>query len=94
VISGRAVHSAVDSSPAAREQLVPSPWLALTPITEIIVLGGDRFQVEGDAKQVEAQILSAARGSLMELAWMTEAETGRRLGLNPEHVVLLRALSA
>ena len=66
----------------------------MTPITEIIVLGGDRFQVEGDAKEVEAQILSAARGSLMELAWMTEAETGRRVGLNPEHVVVLRGLSA
>jgi hypothetical protein len=62
----------------------------LTAITEIFVLGGERVVVEGEAKQIEAAILSAARGSIMEFAWMTEAETGELVGINPEHVLMLR----
>jgi hypothetical protein len=62
--------------------------------TEITIANGDRFQVEGDAKQVETAILSAARGSIMELAWMTEVHTGELIGLNPEHVVMLREVAA
>ena len=54
--------------------------------------GGDRYRVEGDAKQVERMILDAARGSIMELAWMVEAESGERIGINPESVVMLRAI--
>ncbi len=60
--------------------------------TEITIVGGERFRVDGDAKDVESLILSAARGSIMELAWMTEADTGERIGINPEHVLMLRAL--
>jgi len=37
-------------------------------------------------------ILDAARGSIMELAWMVEAESGERIGINPEFVVMLRAI--
>ena len=29
----------------------------------------------------------------MELAWVTDAETGQKIGINPEHVVMLRALA-
>ena len=58
--------------------------------TEITVLGGGRYRVEGDVKDVERVILDAARGSLMELAWLVEAETRERLGINPECVVMLR----
>jgi hypothetical protein len=28
----------------------------------------------------------------MELAWLTDAETGERIGVNPEYVVTLKAL--
>jgi hypothetical protein len=65
----------------------------VTSITEITLAGGERLRVDGDAEQVQALILSAARGSLMELAWMTEADTGHRIGVNPEHVLFLRAPS-
>lgn len=65
----------------------------MTPVTEITLVGGDRFQVQGDAQQIESLILSAARGSIMELAWMTEVRSGQRIGINPEHVLLLRAPS-
>jgi hypothetical protein len=63
----------------------------VTSVTEITLAGGEHLRVEGDAEQVQALILSAARGSLMELAWMTEAETGQRIGVNPDHVLFLRA---
>jgi hypothetical protein len=65
-----------------------SPGPAVT--TEITVLGGDRYRVAGSAEAVERAILDAARGSIMELAWFEEAATGERIGINPEHVILLR----
>lgn len=70
-----------------------SPLLQpMTRTTEITVIGGERYRVEGDAKDVERMILDAARGSIMEFTWLVEAETGERIGINPECVVMLRAL--
>lgn len=51
---------------------------------------GDRLQVNGELAAVEKAILSAARGSLLELAWLEEVGSGRALGINPAHVVSLR----
>lgn len=62
--------------------------------TEITLTSGDRYRVMGNASDIERLILNAARGSIMELAWMVEAETGERLGINPECVVTLRATVA
>jgi hypothetical protein len=62
--------------------------------TEVTVLGGDRFRVRGAPKDVERSVLDAARGSIMELAWLVEAETGELIGINPEYIVMLRALDA
>jgi hypothetical protein len=59
--------------------------------TEITVLGGDRYRVEGTTEEVERAILDADRGSLMEFAWLVEVDTGARIGINPECVVMLRA---
>jgi hypothetical protein len=58
------------------------------------VVGGACFRVKGDPKDVERAVLDAARGSIMELAWFVEAESGERIGVNPEYVVMLRALDA
>ena len=66
----------------------------MTSITELTVVGGDRYRVEGDLQEVERQILAAARGSIMEFAWLVESETGERIGINPDHVVLVRDVSA
>ena len=66
----------------------------MTSITEITVLGGERYRVEGGAKDVERLILDAARGSIMQFAWLTDAQTGEPLGVNPECVVMLRALGS
>ena len=66
--------------------------IAMSTTTEIAVLGGERYRVEGDPKDVERLILDAARGSIMEFAWLVEFQTGERLGVNPESVVTLRAV--
>ncbi len=58
--------------------------------TEIILSTGTSHEVDGAAADVEAAILGAARGSMMELAWFREVGSGERLGVNPEHVVALR----
>jgi hypothetical protein len=62
--------------------------------TEILLVNGTHCRVEGKAEDVEHQILDAARGSVLELAWFTETESGQRIALNPDHVVLLRAVSS
>ncbi len=62
-------------------------------MTEIAVVTGDRYRVTGDPRAVEQTILAAARGSIMELAWFVEAETQAEVGVNPEHVVALRAIT-
>jgi hypothetical protein len=59
--------------------------------TEITVVTGDRYRVEQGLNDVERMILDAARGSIMQLARLVEAETGAELAVNPEHVVMLRA---
>jgi hypothetical protein len=66
----------------------------VSSVTEVTLVGGYILQVEGDAKQVEASIVGAARGSIMELAWLIEAQTGRRLAINPEHVLMLSGLGS
>jgi hypothetical protein len=62
-------------------------------MTEITLLGGERHRVDGDVKQVEQLILDAARGSIMQFAWLTDTETAEPLGVNPEYVMTLRALA-
>jgi len=61
--------------------------------TEVIVVCGDRYRVNGDTKDVERLIVSAARGSIMELVWLDDLENGGRIAINPEHVVALRAVA-
>jgi hypothetical protein len=61
------------------------------PVTELTLTGGERLRVAGDPHDVEATILSAARGSLMEFAWLTEADSRQPVGVNPDHVLMIRA---
>lgn len=61
-------------------------------VTEITIVGGDRYRVQGDVRDVERKILDAARGSLMEFSWLVESETGENLAINPEWVIMLRAV--
>jgi hypothetical protein len=65
---------------------------AIVSVTEITLAGGERLRVEGAPDDVEAAILSAARGSIMEFAWLTDADSGQRVGISPDHVLMLRDL--
>ena len=58
------------------------------------MVNGERFAVAGEPLEVEKAIIAAARGSIMQLAWVEEAGSGRALGVNPAHVVSLRAADA
>jgi hypothetical protein len=83
--------------PAARvESLVDAgtagPYVPLT--TEITVIGGSVYRVEGNARDVERMILDAARSSIMQFAWLVEVDSAARIAVNPAHVVALRALDA
>ena len=59
----------------------------MSDLTDILVVGGQRFCVQGAPEEVEAKVLEAARGSILELVRLTEAESGRPVALNPAHVV-------
>ena len=65
--------------------------IALTLVT---MTTGDRYEVDGSAESIEAAIVGASRGSIMQLAWLTEAGTGRSIAINPLHVVSLAAGSS
>jgi hypothetical protein len=70
----------------------PAPPTAAT--TEISVVTGHRYRVEADVKDVERIIIDAARGSIMQLAWLVEAETGADLAFNPHQVATLKAVTS
>jgi hypothetical protein len=63
-------------------------------LTEISLVTGERYRVEGSPTEIERAILDAARGSIMELAWMIESDTGESIGINPEYIVTLRAVGS
>jgi hypothetical protein len=63
----------------------------VSQVTEILVVGGERFRVQGPADEVESKIIAAARGSILELVSLVEAESGALIALNPAHIVAVRA---
>lgn len=63
----------------------------LTAVTELTLTGGVPLRVVGEPKAIEAVLVSAARGSMLELAWLTEADTGQSVGVNPDHVLTIRS---
>jgi hypothetical protein len=65
--------------------------MTATAATELTLTNGDHLRVNGSPREVETTVLSAARGSIMELAWLTDANTGQPIAVNPEHVMTLRA---
>ena len=66
--------------------------LPRVPATELTMVNGERYMIGGEALDVEKAIIAAARGSIMQLAWLEEAESGRSLGVNPAHVVSVRGV--
>jgi hypothetical protein len=56
-----------------------------THTTEITAVTAERYRVKEDLKDVEGIILDAARGSTMQLAGLTDADTRDDLAVNPQH---------
>ncbi len=50
---------------------------------------GQRYTVRGTLQEVEAAIIAASRGSIMQFAWLTDQQ-GAQIGVNPASVVSLR----
>jgi hypothetical protein len=57
--------------------------------TTTVVVHGERYRIEGSPQEVEAAIIAASRGSIMQFSWLVEAGTGRAIGINPAHVVAI-----
>jgi hypothetical protein len=57
----------------------------------VVVASGERYELEGSPQAVEAAIVGASRGSILQLAWMTEADSGRSIAINPLYVVAIEA---
>jgi uncharacterized protein YlzI (FlbEa/FlbD family) len=58
--------------------------------TEIQLSDGSRLRVEGTSSEIEARILEASRGAVVEFVHVRERDAGREVSLNPRHVVTLR----
>jgi hypothetical protein len=59
---------------------------------EIKTVNGDVIAIEGSLSEVEKDLSDAARSGSSRFAWLTEAGTARRIGINPDHVVSLRQI--
>ena len=60
--------------------------------TAVTLVTGQRYELRGSPDTVEAAIVGASRGSIMQLAWFTEAASGRSIAINPNHVVALEGI--
>jgi hypothetical protein len=58
------------------------------------LITGERYEIQGSLEEVESTILSASRGSIMQLAWLTERGSSTVVGINPACIVSLRAVVA
>jgi hypothetical protein len=60
------------------------------PTTKLLLITGDRLEVEGAIEDVERLLSDAARSTSGALAWLKEATSDEAVGVNPEHVVTIR----
>ncbi len=67
--------------------------MTVSATTEILVVGGERFRVQGTPEEVENKILDAARGSILELVWLAETESSEMIALNPAHIVAISGIA-
>jgi hypothetical protein len=87
--------------PGARDDSLSHPQDARVPpvgsdddpvaTTTVVVATGDRYRIEGTPESVEAAIIAASRGSIMQFTWLTEVGTGRAIAINPIQVVAVEA---
>jgi hypothetical protein len=60
------------------------------PTTKLLLITGDRLEVEGAVEDVERLLSDAARSTSGALAWLKEATSDEAVGVNPEQVVTIR----
>ena len=58
--------------------------------SQIRLLNGEVFTVEGTLQEVEKGLSDAARSGQGRLAWFQERSTDSSIGINPSHVAILR----
>jgi len=58
--------------------------------TQIRLFNGEVFTVAGTLEEVEKGLSDAARSGQGRLAWFKERSTESSIGLNPNHVAVLR----
>jgi hypothetical protein len=71
--------------------VTPGPESEPVAATTVTVVTGQRYEIRGSPETVEAAIVGASRGSIMQLAWFSEAASGRPIAINPIHVVAVEA---
>jgi hypothetical protein len=59
--------------------------------TNLLLITGEQIEVVGLAEDVGQLLQNAARSTQGTLAWLEEAGSGEALGVNPAHVVTIRA---
>jgi hypothetical protein len=57
------------------------------PTTKIVLVTGERLEVEGQLADVVKVLENAARSGAGRLAWLTDAASGETMGINPAHFV-------
>lgn len=75
-------------SRVARDRI---PGIGTGTLTRLSLSTGDGLEVAGSLKDVEKLLQDAARSSPGTLAWLTDVQTGRPVGVNPAHVVTVTA---
>jgi hypothetical protein len=61
--------------------------------TEVTLVTGQRYEIAGSPEEVEHAIIAASRGSIMQLAWLTERGSEAAIGINPACIASLRTLA-
>jgi hypothetical protein len=59
---------------------------------EIHVVNGDTFRLEVSVDEAEKRLSDAARSGQSRLAWFNDLASGAPVGVNPAHLVSLRAI--
>jgi hypothetical protein len=59
--------------------------------TNLLLITGELIEVDGPAEDVGQLLQNAARSTQGTLAWLEEVGSGQTLGVNPAHVVTIRA---
>jgi hypothetical protein len=68
-----------------------TPTMSPVEQVEIRLVNGDALTVEGSLEEVEKRLSDAARSGQSRLAWFGEEGRSGPIGVNPDHVVTLRA---